>query len=1061
MRHARPPLVQRLLPMRRRWVTRGLAVGAVTAALAATVVAIIPTASAAPGSYNYAEALQKSLWFYEAQVSGPKPSWNRVTWRGPSALTDGSDVGVNLTGGWYDAGDHVKFGFPMASTATLLAWGAVEYRASYQASGQLTHLLNNLRYVNDYFIKAHPSASVLYGQVGNGGADHSWWGSAEVMPMARPAYKIDASCGGSDLAGETAAAMAASSMVFRPTDAAYADTLLTHARQLYSFAETVKRKYSECITDAAGFYNSYSGFQDELVWAAAWLARATTGTESATYLAKAEAAYASTDLNETGTTVKKYKWTIAWDDKIFGAYVLLAKMTGKQVYVDDANRWLDYWTVGWNGQQGRKSPGGQIFVDVWGSLRYAANTALLSFIYSDWLTGDATRKTRYHDLGVSQIAYIMGDNPRARSYIIGFGTNPPRNPHHRTAHGSWADSINEPTISRHILYGALVGGPETPDDAYTDDRTDFGMNEVATDYNAGLTGALARMYQEFGGTPLASIPGETPDGPEMYIESGPNATGTNFHEPRVFIYNKSAWPARALTNSTFRYYFTLENGVTASQVTLTFNQNQCAGTGSIVQHSGSTYYVNITCPATVAPQGQSQWKREVQFRIAYPQGVTMNTANDPSFRATMGLNTAMTLYDSGGTLVHGTPPSGSTDTVAPTVPGTPTASAITTTGATLSWTASTDTGGSGLAGYDVINATNAVVATSTTNSVALTGLTAATSYTLRVRARDGAGNLSTPSTAVTFSTLTATDTVNPTTPGTPTASAISSTGATLSWAASTDSGGSGLAGYNVYREAGTTDVLAGSPTTNSFAVTGLSPSTQYQYYVRARDGAGNLSANSALVTFTTTATTDTTNPTTPGTPTASAITSSGATLTWTASTDSGGSGLAGYNVYREAGTTDVQVGSPTTNTFPVTGLAPNTQYQYYVRARDGAGNLSANSALVTFTTTGGTSGTCSVAYVILNDWGAGFQGEITITNTGTAAVAGWTLTFAYANGQVITNAWNGVHTQTGANVSIRDAGWNDDILPGGTAVVGFQANRGSTNAEPNAFSLNGTACTVV
>ena len=54
-----------------------------------------------------------------------------------------------------------------------------------------------------------------------------------------------------------------------------------------------------------------------------------------------------------------------------------------------------------------------------------------------------------------------------------------------------------------------------------------------------------------------------------------------------------------------------------------------------------------------------------------------------------------------------------------------------------------------------------------------------------------------------------------------------------------------------------------------------------------------------------------------------------------------------------------------------------------------------------------------------------------------------------------------MHTQTGANVSIRDAGWNDDILPGGTAVVGFQANRGSTNAEPTAFSLNGTACTVV
>ena len=68
---------------------------------------------------------------------------------------------------------------------------------------------------------------MLYGQVGKGDDDHKWWDPAEVLPMARPAYKIDATCGGSDLARETAAAMAASSMVFRPTDSAYADKLLT------------------------------------------------------------------------------------------------------------------------------------------------------------------------------------------------------------------------------------------------------------------------------------------------------------------------------------------------------------------------------------------------------------------------------------------------------------------------------------------------------------------------------------------------------------------------------------------------------------------------------------------------------------------------------------------------------------------------------------------------------------------------------------------------------------------------------------------------------------------
>ena len=89
--------------------------------------------------FNYAEALQKSLFFYEAQRSGDLPTNNRVNWRGDSGMTDGSDVSRDLTGGWYDAGDHVKFGLPMAATATMLAWGIVEYRSGYVATGQLDH----------------------------------------------------------------------------------------------------------------------------------------------------------------------------------------------------------------------------------------------------------------------------------------------------------------------------------------------------------------------------------------------------------------------------------------------------------------------------------------------------------------------------------------------------------------------------------------------------------------------------------------------------------------------------------------------------------------------------------------------------------------------------------------------------------------------------------------------------------------------------------------------------------------------------------------------------------
>jgi len=734
-------------------VALGLALGAVVAAPSA------PPAHAAV--FNYGEALQKSLWFYEAQQSGPKPSWNRVGWRGNSAMSDGSTAGVDLTGGWFDAGDHVKFGFPMAFSATMLAWGAVEYRSAYSQSGQLTNLQNNLKFATDYFLKAHPAPNVLYGQVGAGGPDHGWWGPAEVMNMARPAFRIDASCGGSDLAGETAAALAASSMVFRPTNPSYADTLVSHARQLYTFADTVRRKYSDCITDAAGFYQSFSGFQDELVWGAAWLYRA---TGEAAYLTKAETEYDRLPT-EQGTGLRPYKWALAWDDKSFGTYLLLARITGNQKYVDDANRWLDYWTVGVNGQRVRYSPGGQAFLDVWGSLRYAANTAFAAFVYSDWTT-DATRKARYHDFAVRQINYALGENPRNSSYMVGFGANPPRNPHHRTAHGSWSNNINEPAQSRHILYGALVGGPGAADDSYVDSRQDFQRNEVATDYNAGFTGALARMYAEFGGNPLANFPVvETPDGPEMYLQAGVNASGTNFTEIKTLVFNHSAWPARALSNGSFRYYFTLDGATTPSQITLSTAFNQCSAPTGPTQFSGNVYYVQVSCAGqNIAPQGQSESRREIQFRIASSSG-SWDPTNDWSYSdvaktpgATPVTVQNMTLFD-GTTKIYGNPPGDGQppvdDTTAPSAPGSPVAGSVSCTSATISWPASTDTGGSGLAGYDVYReqgATDPLIGQTATNSITLTGLTSSTAYQIFVRARDGSGNQSTPSATIGFTT---------------------------------------------------------------------------------------------------------------------------------------------------------------------------------------------------------------------------------------------------------------------------------------------------------------------
>jgi endoglucanase len=88
-------------------------------AIMAMVLLINQTSGA---DYNYGEAMQKSIYFYLQQRCGPLPADNPVIWRADSCLNDGADVGQDLTGGYLDAGDNVKFGLPMASTVATLSW---------------------------------------------------------------------------------------------------------------------------------------------------------------------------------------------------------------------------------------------------------------------------------------------------------------------------------------------------------------------------------------------------------------------------------------------------------------------------------------------------------------------------------------------------------------------------------------------------------------------------------------------------------------------------------------------------------------------------------------------------------------------------------------------------------------------------------------------------------------------------------------------------------------------------------------------------------------------------
>ena len=393
------------------------------------------------------------------------------------------------------------------------------------------------------------------------------------------------------------------------------------------------------------------------------------------------------------------------------------------------------------------------------------------------------------------------------------------------------------------------------------------------------------------------------------------------------------------------------------------------------------------------------------------------------------------------------------DTTAPSVPTGLQAGTLTANSATITWTASTDnTGGSGVAGYDIYRGTTKV-GSSTTASFTETGLTASTAYTYTVRAKDVAGNVSAASSGLTVTTkATSTDTTAPSVPTGLTAGTVTSDTVALTWTASTDNtGGSGLAGYDIYR--GTTKV--GSSTTTSYTDTSLSPSTAYSYTVRAKDVAGNVSAASSALSVTTKAVaTDTVAPSVPTGLAATTVTETSVTLTWAGSTDTGGSGLAGYDVYR--GTT--KVGTPTTASYTDSGLTAATAYQYTVRARDNAGNVSAASSALSVTTKSTTpTATCKVVYTA-NSWNNGFTASVKVTNTGTSSLNGWTLGFSFANGQKVTQGWSADWSQSGTAVTAKNAAWNGSLGAGQSVDIGFNGSHTGTNNNPTSFTLNGATC---
>ena len=315
----------------------------------------------------------------------------------------------------------------------------------------------------------------------------------------------------------------------------------------------------------------------------------------------------------------------------------------------------------------------------------------------------------------------------------------------------------------------------------------------------------------------------------------------------------------------------------------------------------------------------------------------------------------------------------------------------------VTWSASTDTGGSGLAGYKIYR-NGVLVGTTTVTSFSSAGLAPSSVYTYTVAAYDYAFNLSAQSAGSSASTPSC-DSIAPSVPTNVTTSATSCSQVNVSWSASTDTGGSGLAGYKVYRNG----ILVTSTTATSFLSAGLAASTAYSFTVSAYDNALNLSAQSAASSVTTPACGDLTPPSVPANLTASVASCSQINLLWSASADTGGSGLAGYKIYRNG----IQVGTSTATSFASTGLAAATFYTFKVASYDNAGNTSAQSTAASATT----SSSCGNQAPVAN---AG--ADQTITAGGSVTLSG--SASRDPDGSIVSYAWNFGDGTTGTGIAV-------------------------------------------
>ena len=225
-------------------------------------------------NHDFPDALRKSLLFFRAQRSGNLTGTaNPVVWRtAPSFTTDGADVGADLSRGYFDAGDYVKYGQPAAYTMSILAWSGLEFASGLRAAGAFDELKQAVRWGTDFILEAathlDETDCTYFAQVGRGAAercggdackfDHGYWGRPEdyhasyAYASQRQTYAVDSARPGIEIWASASAALSAAHLLLRDDEGAYAARLLKTSKTLFACAADPRHNPSNDFLQHAG-----------------------------------------------------------------------------------------------------------------------------------------------------------------------------------------------------------------------------------------------------------------------------------------------------------------------------------------------------------------------------------------------------------------------------------------------------------------------------------------------------------------------------------------------------------------------------------------------------------------------------------------------------------------------------------------------------------------------------------------------------------------------------------------------------------------------------------------